>query len=71
MPHMGLADPIEAVVLYQLDNPAETGFHVGRQDIELFPDPAVQQLYKEFLGVPLGEKSHHLLHTKYTARARV
>ncbi|MGE4490172.1 MAG: NADH-dependent [FeFe] hydrogenase, group A6 [Kiritimatiellales bacterium] len=26
---------------------------------------AVQQLYKEFLGVPLGEKSHHLLHTKY------
>jgi iron-only hydrogenase group A len=34
-------------------------------------NPAVQQLYKEFLGVPLGEKSHHLLHTKYTARARV
>ena len=26
---------------------------------------AVQQLYKEFLGAPLGEKSHHLLHTKY------
>lgn len=26
---------------------------------------AVQQLYKEFLGTPLGEKSHHLLHTKY------
>ncbi len=26
---------------------------------------AVQQLYKEFLGVPLGEKSHHLLHTHY------
>lgn len=29
---------------------------------------AVQQLYKEFLGKPLGEKSHHLLHTKYTKR---
>jgi NADP-reducing hydrogenase subunit HndD len=26
---------------------------------------AVQQLYKEFLTAPLGEKSHHLLHTKY------
>lgn len=29
---------------------------------------AVQQLYKDFLGKPLGEKSHHLLHTKYTKR---
>ncbi len=29
---------------------------------------AVQQLYKEFLGKPLGEKSHHLLHTKYAKR---
>ena len=26
---------------------------------------AVQQLYADFLGKPLGEKSHHLLHTKY------
>ncbi|QHI70559.1 NADH-dependent [FeFe] hydrogenase, group A6 [Tichowtungia aerotolerans] len=26
---------------------------------------AVQQLYKEFLKEPLGEKSHHLLHTHY------
>lgn len=31
-------------------------------------NPAVQTLYKEFLGAPLGEKSHHLLHTSYTAR---
>ena len=45
MPHMGLADLIEAVVLHQLDNPAETGFHVGRQDIELFSNPVVQQFY--------------------------
>ena len=28
-------------------------------------NPYVQQLYKEFLGKPLGEKSQHLLHTKY------
>jgi iron-only hydrogenase group A len=31
-------------------------------------NPAVQVLYKEFLGAPLGEKSHHLLHTHYTKR---
>ncbi|HHX51474.1 MAG TPA: 2Fe-2S iron-sulfur cluster binding domain-containing protein [Clostridia bacterium] len=33
-------------------------------------NPAVQQLYKEFLGQPLGEKSHHLLHTTYTQKER-
>ncbi|MDD5506050.1 MAG: [FeFe] hydrogenase, group A, partial [Candidatus Omnitrophica bacterium] len=31
-------------------------------------NPAVQALYKEFLGQPLGEKSHHLLHTHYKKR---
>jgi iron-only hydrogenase group A len=29
---------------------------------------AVQRLYAEFLGQPLGEKSHHLLHTHYAER---
>jgi iron-only hydrogenase group A len=29
---------------------------------------AVQRLYAEFLGQPLGEKSHHLLHTHYAQR---
>jgi iron-only hydrogenase group A len=33
-------------------------------------NPAIQQLYREFLGEPLGEKSHHLLHTHYTVRPR-
>ena len=28
-------------------------------------NPAVQQLYREFLGEPLGAKSHELLHTHY------
>ena len=28
-------------------------------------NPYIQQLYKEFLGEPCGEKSHHLLHTHY------
>jgi iron only hydrogenase large subunit-like protein len=31
----------------------------------------VRQLYEEFLGRPLGDRSHHLLHTKYTARPLV
>lgn len=32
---------------------------------------AIQQLYTEFLGQPLGEKSHHLLHTKYKNKSSV
>jgi iron-only hydrogenase group A len=32
-------------------------------------NPAVNRLYAEFLGAPLGEKSHHLLHTHYSARS--
>jgi NADH-quinone oxidoreductase subunit G/NADP-reducing hydrogenase subunit HndD len=32
---------------------------------------AVQALYKDFLGKPLGEKSHHLLHTRYARRKAV
>ena len=31
-------------------------------------NPAVKQLYEEFLGEPLGEISHHLLHTHYHSR---
>ena len=31
-------------------------------------NPAIKTLYEEFLKAPLGEKSHHLLHTHYTAR---
>jgi iron-only hydrogenase group A len=34
-------------------------------------NPDVARLYAEFLGKPLGEKSHRLLHTKYTPRERV
>jgi len=34
-------------------------------------NPAVQELYREFLGQPLGEKSHHLLHTHYKSRVPV
>jgi iron only hydrogenase large subunit-like protein len=34
-------------------------------------NPDVLRLYEEFLGKPLGDRSHHLLHTHYTARSRV
>ena len=33
-------------------------------------NPAVQELYKEYLGKPLGEKSHHLLHTHYIPKSK-
>jgi iron only hydrogenase large subunit-like protein len=31
----------------------------------------VKQIYEEFLEKPLGEKSHHLLHTAYQRRSKV
>ncbi|HBS58336.1 MAG TPA: ferredoxin, partial [Firmicutes bacterium] len=31
-------------------------------------NPAVKELYTEFLIKPLGHKSHDLLHTRYTPR---
>jgi len=34
-------------------------------------NPKIKQVYGEFLKIPLGEKSHHLLHTTYTVRERV
>jgi NADH-quinone oxidoreductase subunit G/[NiFe] hydrogenase diaphorase moiety small subunit/NADP-reducing hydrogenase subunit HndD len=33
-------------------------------------NPEVQQIYKEFLGEPLSDKSHWLLHTHYQKRKR-
>lgn len=33
-------------------------------------NPFIVELYKEFLGKPLGEKSHHLLHTTYFDRSK-
>ncbi len=32
-------------------------------------NPYIKQLYEEFLGAPLSEKAHHLLHTKYFDRS--
>jgi len=33
-------------------------------------NPAVRKLYEDYLEKPLGEKSHHLLHTHYTKRPK-
>jgi len=33
-------------------------------------NPSIERIYKEFLKEPLGKKSHHLLHTKYTPRGK-
>ena len=33
-------------------------------------NPSITKIYQEFLKEPLGEKSHHLLHTKYTRRGK-
>jgi len=33
-------------------------------------NPDIQKLYKDYLGEPLGEKAHKLLHTKYKAKEK-
>jgi len=33
-------------------------------------NPAIKKIYDEFLKEPLGEKSHHLLHTHYKNRKK-
>ena len=31
-------------------------------------NPSIKRIYEEFLGEPLGHRSHELLHTKYAPR---
>lgn len=40
----------------------------GKQIRMSHENPAIATLYKDFLGAPLGETSHHLLHTHYQKR---
>ncbi|MBN1514787.1 MAG: iron hydrogenase small subunit [Phycisphaerae bacterium] len=47
-------------VLYQIDRDEPIRTSHG--------NPGIQRLYAEFLGEPLSERSHHLLHTHYTVR---
>ena len=34
-------------------------------------NPDIQKIYEDFLKKPLGEKSHHLLHTTYSERETI
>jgi len=34
-------------------------------------NPSIKKIYEDYLTEPLGEKSHHLLHTKYTPQDNV
>ena len=43
----------------------------GKQLRKSHENPEIKQIYEEFLGKPLGDKSHHLLHTRYEVRERV
>lgn len=49
--------------LYKLDREATRRISHGND--------AVQRLYREYLGEPLGEKSHILLHTHYSNRSNI
>ena len=42
----------------------------GSQLRKSHENPAIKELYDTWLGKPLGEKSHHLLHTHYKAQNR-
>ena len=43
----------------------------GKELRKSHENPDIKQLYDDFLKEPLGEKSHHLLHTKYQKKERV
>ncbi len=43
----------------------------GKQMRKSHENPQVKQIYEEFLVKPLGEKSHHLLHTHYEPRQKI
>ncbi|NMB26400.1 MAG: 2Fe-2S iron-sulfur cluster binding domain-containing protein [Firmicutes bacterium] len=49
------------------------GIYAADQDMPLrksHENPGIKILYEEFLGEPLGEKSHELLHTPYVPRSK-
>ena len=51
--------PDRAPILYAFDQVTDLRFsHVN---------PSVTKLYEDYLGEPLGERAHHLLHTDHHA----
>ncbi len=49
-----------AKALYTIDS--------GKELRKSYENPAIQELYDDFLGSPGSEKAHHLLHTHYAPR---
>lgn len=43
----------------------------GKQLRKSHENPDIKRIYEEFLGKPLDEKSHHLLHTHYHSKERL
>ena len=43
----------------------------GKELRKSHDNPDIKAIYEEYLKEPLGEKSHHLLHTKYEKRSKV
>jgi NADH-quinone oxidoreductase subunit G len=54
--HVEMA-PLRAPTLYNIDRGMKLRFS--------HENPSIIQCYKDYLGAPLSEKSHHLLHTTY------
>jgi NADP-reducing hydrogenase subunit HndD len=44
---------------------------IGKKVRKSHENPEIITIYNEYLKKPLGEKSHHLLHTEYTKREKV
>jgi iron only hydrogenase large subunit-like protein len=63
-PGMKVLDPIllrkRAAALYAIDS--------GKQLRKSYENPAIEEVYAEFLGGPGTEKAHELLHTHYHAK---
>jgi iron-only hydrogenase group A len=59
----GISDAVRQQRAKGLYNEDQAGLWRNSHD-----NPYIQTLYKEFLGEPAGEKSHHLLHTEYVKR---
>ncbi|WP_346355446.1 [FeFe] hydrogenase, group A [Azotosporobacter soli] len=62
--------PEDRVLAYANRTAATYGHDAQLKTRKSHENPAIQQLYKEFLGEPLGHTSHHLLHTTYTDRRK-
>jgi len=60
--HHGKSDVLKkrAAALYQED--------AGKPIRKSHENPAIVELYEKFLGEPMSEKAHHLLHTHYNDR---